>query len=141
MTDVSGFFGPHRFLSNFYPATVEMDGFYYPTVEHAYQAAKSDDEFVRLEVASLLSPSAAKHRGQSIAVRPGWWDMQLAVMYILVRDKFTRHGDLANRLRATGSARLVEANDWGDTFWGVCRGRGSNHLGEILMRVRQEIAT
>lgn len=40
------------------------------------------------------------------------------------------------RLLATGSAELIEGNVWNDTFWGVCRGRGQNHLGRILMEVR-----
>ena len=26
-----------------------------------------------------------------------------------------------------------------DFFWGVCNGKGENHLGKILMKVRDEI--
>ena len=40
---------------------------------------------------------------------------------------------------ATGNAVLVEKNDWGDTFWGVCSGKGENYLGRLLMQVRKEI--
>jgi predicted NAD-dependent protein-ADP-ribosyltransferase YbiA (DUF1768 family) len=36
----------------------------------------------------------------------------------------------------TGDAELVEGNTWNDRFWGVCRGKGRNELGRILMRVR-----
>ena len=32
-----------------------------------------------------------------------------------------------------------EGNDWNDTFWGQCDGVGLNHLGKLLMRVREEI--
>ena len=28
---------------------------------------------------------------------------------------------------------------WGDVFWGVCKGKGKNRLGRILMAVRQEL--
>lgn len=26
-----------------------------------------------------------------------------------------------------------------DTFWGICRGEGENHLGKLIMEVRKEI--
>ena len=31
---------------------------------------------------------------------------------------------------------IVEENTWGDTFWGVCKGVGENHLGKLLMEIR-----
>ena len=34
---------------------------------------------------------------------------------------------------------LVEDNAWGDTFWGRCNGIGKNHLGKILMVIREEL--
>jgi hypothetical protein len=36
---------------------------------------------------------------------------------------------------------LVEGNRWGDQFWGVDlrTGLGENHLGKILMKVRDEL--
>lgn len=40
---IDRFSGEYRFLSNFYLAEVELDGEVYPTVEHAFQAAKSPD--------------------------------------------------------------------------------------------------
>uniref|UniRef100_UPI00345E83CD NADAR domain-containing protein n=1 Tax=uncultured Duncaniella sp. TaxID=2768039 RepID=UPI00345E83CD len=46
---------------------------------------------------------------------------------------------LAEKLIATGDAELVEGNYWHDTVWGVCDGVGENHLGKILMRVREEL--
>jgi predicted NAD-dependent protein-ADP-ribosyltransferase YbiA (DUF1768 family) len=57
-------------------------------------------------------------------------------MWALLVQKFTRHPDLAQALLATGRADLVEGNDWGDTYWGVCRGQGRNQLGCQLMEVR-----
>ena len=35
--------------------------------------------------------------------------------------------------------KLIEGNWWHDYYWGVCSGRGKNKLGEILMRVREEL--
>jgi predicted NAD-dependent protein-ADP-ribosyltransferase YbiA (DUF1768 family) len=42
-------------------------------------------------------------------------------------------------LLETGDAELIEGNDWGDTFWGVCGGKGNNFLGKLLMEVRKEL--
>lgn len=30
----------------------------------------------------------------------------------------------------------MEENNWGDKFWGTVNGVGENHLGKILMRIR-----
>jgi predicted NAD-dependent protein-ADP-ribosyltransferase YbiA (DUF1768 family) len=57
----------------------------------------------------------------------------------LVRQKFSKDPVLRQRLLDTGDQDLVEGNTWGDTFWGVCRGQGSNWLGRILMDVRAEL--
>ena len=61
----------------------------------------------------------------------------------IVRAKFTQNEELKRLLLATGDKRLAEGNTWGDTFWGVDlrSGRGENHLGIILMRVREELAS
>jgi predicted NAD-dependent protein-ADP-ribosyltransferase YbiA (DUF1768 family) len=59
-------------------------------------------------------------------------------MLEIIRAKF-QDADLRRQLFATGDQELREGNHWGDTFWGVCNGRGDNHLGKILMQVRQEI--
>ena len=40
---IGEFQGEYRFLSNFWPAPVEFEGITYPSVEHAYQSAKTMD--------------------------------------------------------------------------------------------------
>ena len=30
---------------------------------------------------------------------------------------------------------IVEDNYWNDTFWGMCKGKGNNILGKILMNI------
>ena len=57
----------------------------------------------------------------------------------LIYQKFSTNPELAAKLIATGDALLVEGNWWHDTFFGVCDGKGENHLGLILMRVRKRI--
>jgi len=59
----------------------------------------------------------------------------------IVRAKFTQNECLREMLLATGDAVLEEGNTWNDTFWGVHlkNGQGQNHLGRILMKVREEL--
>ena len=59
----------------------------------------------------------------------------------LVLQKFSTNAELKDFLLETGEAHLIEGNGWGDTFWGVSGGKGENHLGKILMEVRQELQT
>ena len=136
---IGSFNGEHRFLSNFWPSPVEMCGMVFPTVEHAYVAAKTENGDVRRRVLELATPGEAKRFGRTIELRPGWDQMKLRTMRELVRRKFRGNPDLGHMLLATGDQQLVEGNRWGDTFWGVCDGVGENHLGRILMDVRREL--
>lgn len=142
---ISGFKGEYRFLSNFWQCVVLLDGVAYRSVEHAYQASKTLDEEWRTFVRKAGKPGTAKKRGRTSSLirrgllRRNWDRKKRKIMHQLVLDKFTRHEGLRNKLLDTGSALLVEANYWGDSYWGVCDGEGSNHLGKILMRVRHEV--
>lgn len=117
-----------------------LDGAVYPTVEHAYQAAKSNNPSSSYRAAILANPSpgAAKSMGRVVQLREDWNTVRLPIMSDLVWLKF-QHADLRSRLIATAGRTLIEGNSWGDTFWGVCRGIGMNHLGRILMNVREHL--
>jgi N-glycosidase YbiA len=57
-----------------------------------------------------------------------------------LRAKFTQHLNLRARLLATGDARLVE-HTTRDTYWADGGdGTGRNRLGDLLMRMRAELA-
>ncbi len=134
---IDSFDGEWSFLSNFHPSEVHFDGDLYPTVEHAFQAAKTTDPTERAAIRAATTPGRAKRAGRRVALRPGWDDMRIDVMAGLLREKFS-DPTLAAALDATGDAELIEGNTWGDTFWGVCRGVGTNHLGRLLMQIRDE---
>jgi ribA/ribD-fused uncharacterized protein len=135
---VNGFFGEFRFLSNFTPALVRLGGCVYPSIEHAYQAAKSTDSDLRLAFQNTaLTSGQAKRLGKTLIVRPDWEDIKLKVMLGLLRQKFAKPQYAQLLLATTGD--LVETNTWGDRYWGVCNGLGSNHLGKLLMQVRDEL--
>ena len=135
---IERFAGPHRFLSNFYPAPLVWEGRYFPTAEHAYQAAKCRRSDEAWKIQEAPGPGVAKRLGRKIELRADWDEVKERVMLEIVRAKF-ENADLRRRLIATGNAELIEGNYWGDRFWGVCRGTGENRLGKILMRVRTEI--
>lgn len=138
-TAISGFFGEYRFLSNFWPVELRYGGEVYPSVEHAYQAAKCVDPLARDAIRNAAKPGKAKKLGSKAEMRADWEQVRIETMEELVRQKFLRNHELGEKLLATGSADLIERNDWGDTFWGVCEGNGENHLGRILMGVRAQV--
>ena len=60
-------------------------------------------------------------------------------MLEVVRAKFTQHDDLKAILLGTGDAKLVEHTEK-DSYWGDGGdGSGKNRLGQILMKVRDEL--
>lgn len=135
---IGPFRGVFRFLSNFFPSPVEFEGVIYPTVEHAYQAAKTLKRAERERLRQLTTPGAAKRASRRLTLRPDWDQVKLQVMKQLVWQKFTDPA-LRDRLLQTHPCPLIEENNWGDRFWGVCGRVGKNHLGRILMEVRAEL--
>ena len=138
MKTIDTFEGEYRFLSNFHPAKVYLDGVEYRSTEHAYQAAKSLDQDERLRIKNAKSPADAKKLGRKVKLRKDWENIKLDVMLDLLRQKF-EIPELRQLLIDTGDDELIEGNTWGDEFFGVCRGVGKNHLGRLLMQVRKEI--
>jgi ribA/ribD-fused uncharacterized protein len=137
--DVDEFREEHEFLSNFWPSPVRFEGQVYPTVEHAFQAAKTSDPAARARIRRASDPGKAKRLGRGVRLRKDWETVKLVIMAELLRQKFSPGSELAALLLETGGRRLIEGNTWGDVFWGVCRGQGKNHLGRLLMRVRDEL--
>lgn len=134
------FRGAYFFLSNFYEAPVEYGGLRYLNNEAAFQAQKCLTEEEKLAFTEL-PPNKAKRLGRQVTLRSDWEQVKVGIMEEIVRAKFTQNDDLRSRLLATGDAELVEGNNWNDTFWGVhlSTGKGENHLGQILMKVRSEL--
>jgi ribA/ribD-fused uncharacterized protein len=135
---IEEFKGKHRWLSNFAPAIVEHRGMVFMSVEAAYQSAKTTD----LKAAARftdMAPGEAKAAGRNLTIRPDWDDVKCSVMEHLLRQKFTNILDYKILLLGTEDQLIVEGNWWGDTFWGVCKGVGENHLGRLIMKIRSEL--
>lgn len=146
---ITKFEGRYRFLSNFYPCKINYQGIDYPSVEHFYVAMKvTDQQFIngkyytpadfRELISKLKEPAFAKKLGEKVKLRSDWSEKKLEYMNWAIREKF-KDQTLKELLLETGNHELVEVNYWKDTFWGVCNGKGQNHLGKILMTVRDDL--
>lgn len=161
------FRGDWGFLSNFSPVEVKLwigpDGLpvsfpipdgpttqalveIYPSVEHAYQAAKFLDPEIRARFRYVgLEPGQAKSYAKNLEekglVRLDWKQVQLEIMRGLLVQKFS-YSILRRKLLSTFGAELVEGNWWHDNFFGDCLCDecagipGENHLGRMLMELR-----
>ena len=151
---IDKFEGRWRFLSNFYPCKIEYQGIKYPSVEHFYVAMKVTEMQLingiyytaadfREMAAKIVEPGDVKKLGQKVKVRTDWDEKKLKFMNKAVREKF-QDVTLSEMLLSTEYRDIVEGNWWHDTFWGVCSctkcgNKGENHLGKILMTVREEL--
>ena len=141
---IDKFEGKHAFLSNFFRHVAKIRYEYedWVTAEHAFQAAKTQKPKEKLAVFRCKSPADARKRGRNskqTTLRIGWDGYKRSIMKKIIQAKFS-HPQLRGLLLATGDAELIEGNTHGDKYWGVCDGEGENHLGKILMEVRDELA-
>jgi N-glycosidase YbiA len=139
---ITKFDGKHAFLSNFFPAEVEWEGHKFPTVEHAYQAAKTDNMVDKMAIQQAKTPGQAKRLGRAVVLREGWDFDKVCVMKLLLRQKFA-NPELRALLLETSGEDLIEGNTWGDKFWGCVLENnlwvGENVLGRLLMQRREQI--
>jgi ribA/ribD-fused uncharacterized protein len=146
------------FLSHFYPSSIILDGDHWPTVEHFYQAQKSDIPAYRATIRQAVSPGMAKRlaahpaaprkisaqswfRKNKLPPRSDWAEAKLEIMRRADLAKFSQNADLAAMLLATGTAVLIEDSPF-EPFWGTGQdGEGQNWAGQVLMEVRATLRT
>jgi len=131
----------YGYLSNFFAAPIEIDGFTWPTTEHYYQAQKFADPARQAAIRAASTPDIAKQIAwvDDRGLRSDWQAVRDAVMLTALRAKFTQHPVLRAQLLETDDALLVE-HTHRDNYWGDGGdGSGMNRLGELLMQVRAEL--
>jgi len=132
----------YRELSNFSPHGFELDGAWWPTVEHYFQAQKFPDHpELQEQIRCAAAPAEAKSRGRTckLPIRSDWEAVKEQVMRRALRAKFEAHPELRRMLLATGNRTLIE-NAPRDSYWGCGRsGTGKNRLGVLLMELRDEL--
>jgi predicted NAD-dependent protein-ADP-ribosyltransferase YbiA (DUF1768 family)/RNA recognition motif-containing protein len=141
---IDNFNGVFDFLNNEYPCKVYFEGRLYPSVFHAFQAARSDKDHERAKMSLADSMQELYELATEIEDPIDWHNKRLTVMEKCIRDKFRRDRELREKLRKTGNRDLI--NSYADRtasnlFWGMVDGKGENHLGQILMNVRLDIHT
>lgn len=128
-------------FSNFAAYAVFVDGEWWKTSEHYYQAHKYDQPELIKWVQEAETPMEAAKRGRdgTIPKRADWDQRKDEFMEKAVQDKFTRHEELKVLLLSTGQARLYEHTK-NDCYWGDCGDRtGKNKLGLLLERIREDL--
>lgn len=141
---INRFTNEYFFLSNFYNIKISVEGLVYPSVEHAFQALKTNDLHDRKKIRQAKSAGEAKKLGRKVKMRSDWESVKIGVMEDLLRIKFSSK-DLKEKLLATDEEELIEGNDWNDNFWGSCNcvkckgNKGKNHLGKLIMKIRKEL--
>ena len=137
--DIYGFKDEYRWLSNFYKLQEPIDlygcVFYY--TENLYQAFKCNkaDDFILM---ASLTPGEAKRFGKRVELNPDFEANKLSIMKQILDIKF-RQEYFKRRLLDTGNCLIFEENSWKDFFWGCHNGIGENHLGKIIMEIREEL--
>jgi ribA/ribD-fused uncharacterized protein len=133
-----------KWLSNFVPCTVYLDGQACPSVEHAYQAAKTLNPEERARVIAASTPAQARRLGRAVTVRNDWGDVKYGIMLGLLRQKFALGTNFAGDLMAY-EGKIVEYNTWHDNEWGHCgcaRCQSKPHknmLGRLLEVLRSQL--
>ena len=144
MEIIDSFRKPYGWLSNFSKAAITLDGITYPTLEHAFQAAKTDNIEDKARIAATGNPAFVKRMGKKVQMREDWNEVRLDVMRTLVDLKF-QDEILSEKLLETGDAILIEGNHWHDNYWGACSCESCsskehhNNLGVIIMEKREEL--
>jgi hypothetical protein len=132
---------PYGAFSNFSKHGFTLDGQYWPTSEHYFQAQKfagtEHEEAVRLARAPKIAADMGRERKRPL--RADWEAVKEDAMRRALRAKFTQHADLRDLLLSTGDEEIVE-NAPGDFYWGCGKdGTGNNRLGALLMELREEL--
>ena len=127
-----------NWFSNMIQCDIEIDGFIYQSSESYFQSQKATNEKDRLYIASLPGPKS-KMKAKTIEIRDDWEEVKLMVMKRILFKKFTQQKWKTLLLKTTEP--IIEWNNWNDKFWGVSikDNNGQNHLGKILMEIREEL--
>ncbi len=134
---------PYGCFSNFSRHGVLLDGRWWPTTEHYFQAQKfidTDPDWAD-KIGNVKAPkiAAVMGRDRNHPLRPDWEQVKDDIMHRAVLTKFQTHADIQAILLGTGNESLVE-NAPGDYYWGCGQdGSGLNKLGQILEAVRETI--
>lgn len=149
--DGIAFQGETSCLSNFYPCDLNMWNLTFNCSEQAFQYLKCitcKKEDTAHQIMLLSQPREIKAKGDKSETTPAWESMKLKKMEEIVTQKFLQNPTLKRKLCDTGNYPLYEATSnqyWGcglrlnSRHWASGITLGQNHMGQILMRVRDKM--
>jgi ribA/ribD-fused uncharacterized protein len=108
-------------------------------------SAKCDDPIWKSYCCNAnVSPTDVKRESKHVKLVNHWNVKKFGVMEEVLRAKFA-NPNLKELLLATGNENIQEGNIWNDKCWGVdlkeTPNVGENHLGRLLMKIRDELKT
>ena len=135
------------YFSPYTSHAIELDGYLYPTVEHAYQCQRYKDKKIIDEIRNAHSPvksweTSCKYKQFQVA---DFKDEKYKrkIMKNLMRLKLEQHNEIREALKNTGDLEIVKrivTYPPGDGFWDIGEdGKGENQMGKIWMELREEI--
>lgn len=130
--------GPYGCFSNFSAHGFELDGVYWATSEHYFQAQKfiGTPHLEAIRRAKTPKQAAEMGRERERPLRADWEQAKDDIMRKAVLKKFESNPAIQAVLLNTGDELIVE-NAPGDFYWGCGKdGTGKNMLGQILMETR-----
>ncbi|MCA9390377.1 NADAR family protein [candidate division WWE3 bacterium] len=143
MKDVIAFYDESKEyfeFANYYPAPILLDGTIWSTVEHYFQAQKTNIPEWKEKIRSAENPDEAKKIGWEVPDYNDeyWLAHRDEVMSKAVIAKIGQHPHIRELLISTGSQTLIEDSP-NDTYWGMVQGHGENRMGKLLMKIRETI--
>ena len=137
---IKEFKGDFRWLSNFAPCKIELDGLIYPSVEHAYMSAKNNNTYWKEFCMTEKSAGFVKKESYKLILTLDWDNKKIEVMKHSLIQKFNQE-PYKSKLLNTENEFIQEGNMWNDKFWGVClkTGKGENNLGRMIMDIRTKL--
>lgn len=117
----------------------ELDGYWWATSEHYFQAQKFAGTPDADEIRLAETPGEAANKGgdRHRPLRSDWEQVKDEIMRQAVLNKFAANSEIREILLSTGDEEIVNQSPV-DLYWGRRKdGSGENKLGKILMEVRE----
>lgn len=153
-----GFFRPSEkngYLSNWFNSRFTVDGVTFQSGEQYMMYSKAilfGDKLTVRKILNTTNNAEIKKLGREVKpFNPIIWDKECKeIMFKGLYEKFNQNKRLKSQLLSTGDSILAECSPY-DAIWGIkmdienprrldtSQWLGKNYLGEVLMRVRDEL--
>jgi predicted NAD-dependent protein-ADP-ribosyltransferase YbiA (DUF1768 family)/O-acetyl-ADP-ribose deacetylase (regulator of RNase III) len=157
-TNIPSFRKEYEFLSNMYPCKIKLskdineeikkefpyilfNDQEFDSSERLYQYLKSNNIEYKTEIMNSTIKGTKKIANKYFKINKieyikGFHENKLKIMKLILKLKFDQNEELKEKLIELSNYKIEEKNDWKDRYWGIYNNEGENHLGKILMDIR-----